>query len=83
MGHEKNSATGGCAVAASTTEETRNRVLVVRDSAGPSEAKVFRAQAPPPGACGVCLSNQQTGRDSLWDTISEGFAGTQLDETHE
>ena len=48
-----------------------NRVLVVQDSTDRSEAKVFRAHAPPLGACEnlVCalklLANQQTGGDSL------------------
>ena len=31
--------------------ENPNRVLVIQNSADPSEAKVIRAQAPPQGAC--------------------------------
>ena len=56
-----------------------NRVLLTQDSAYPSEAKVFRARAPPQGACEslVCalklLANQQTGGDSFMDTLSGGL----------
>ena len=56
-----------------------NRVLLTQNSAYPSEAKVFWARAPPQGACEslVCalklLANQQTGGDSLVDTLSGGL----------
>ena len=55
-----------------------NRVLVVQDSTDSSEAKVFRAHAPPRGACGnfVCalklLTNQQLEGDSLVQVPAEG-----------
>ena len=65
----------GC-TAASTIGGAR---LVVQDSAEPSEAKVFRAHAPPQDACEnlVCalklFAKQQTDKDSLVDTIFEGL----------
>ena len=46
-----------------------NRVLVMHDSADPSKATVFRAHAPPQGACEnvasalKLLANQQLGGD--------------------
>ena len=55
-----------------------NRVLVIQDSADPSEAKVFRADAPQ-GACEnlVCAlrlwANPQIGGDSFVDVLVEGF----------
>ena len=56
-----------------------NGVLVTQDSSDPSEETVFRAHAPPQDVCEnlVCalklLVNQQTGGDSLIDTLVEGF----------
>ena len=53
------------------------RVLVMRDSAGTSEANVFHAHAPPQGPretlmCVLkILANGQTGGDNLVHTISE------------
>ena len=50
-----------------------------QDSKDSSEAEVFPAHAPPQGACEhlVCalklLANQQTGGDSLVDTLFEGL----------
>ena len=55
-----------------------NRVLVFLDSTGPSEAKVFRAHAPPHGACEnlVCglrlLGDQQLGGGSPVQVLVEG-----------
>ena len=52
-------------------------MLVTQDGADSSEAKVFRAHAPPQGACEnlVCalkqLANRQAGGDNL-DSIFEG-----------
>ena len=67
-----------CAVCGSKYEwRDPNRVLVIQDRADPSEAKVFRAHGPPQGACGNLMSalkllaNQQTGGNSLLDTIFE------------
>ena len=69
--------TGGARFVAAST--TGDRVLVTQDNAGPGEAKVFWAHTPPQGTCEnlVCalkfLANQQTGGDSLVDTIFEGL----------
>ena len=54
-----------------------NRVSVIQESADPSEATVFRAHAPPPGACEnlVCtlkfLANEQPGGDSPVQVLVE------------
>ena len=39
----------------------------------PSKAKVFRAHAPPPGACENLLAHQQMGGNSLMHIIFEGL----------
>ena len=60
--------------------ERFERSLGLQDSADPSEAKVFRAHAPPQGPCDnlMCAlkmpATLQAGGDKLMDTIFEGFA---------
>ena len=56
-----------------------NRVLVIRDSVDPREAKVFRAHAAPQGMCVnlinslKLLTNQQKDGDSPVEKIVAGF----------
>ena len=56
-----------------------NRVRATQHSADPSEAKVFRAHAPPQGACEHLtrslnlLAGLQTGGEGVVDTIFEDF----------
>ena len=63
----ENNAAGAARLAAATSVGRTRTESVVQDSAGPSEAKVIRARAPPQGQCGtlMCaqtfLANLQTG----------------------
>ena len=65
--------------AASATGGTRTEFWLKQDGADPSEAKVFRAHAPPHGACGnfVCtlklLANMEVGGE---------LAGAEQAQTH-
>ena len=74
LGVRRSSATGGARrAAASTSWRDPNGVSVIQHSADPSDAKVFRAHAPPQGVCEnhVCAhklsAKQQTGGDSFVD----------------
>ena len=64
-------------------------MFVPQESAAPSDAKLFRAYAPPQGLCEnltsalKLLASQQTRGDSFVDTIFQGFAGAEQDENHE
>ena len=63
----ENNAAGAARRAAATSVGRTRTESVIQDSAGPSEAKVIRARAPPQGQCGtlMCaqtfLTNLQTG----------------------
>ena len=76
----ENNAAGAARRAAATSVGRTRTESVIQDSAGPSEAKVIRARAPPQGQCGtlMCaqtfLTNLQTGVN-LVDTIFEGLQG--------
>ena len=74
-------------VVASTAGEIRNRVLVLQNSADPSEAKVSRADAPQ-GQCEnlVCalkvLANFHVGADKNWWAL-QGLEQVRLRVTNE
>ena len=52
-----------------------NRDMVIQDGAEPSEAEVFRAHAPPQGACENLVRAPTVGQcgDNLADTVFEGL----------
>ena len=66
-----------------------NSVLVIQDSTDPNVAKVFRARAPPRGACEnlvyafMLMADIQGGGDSLVDMIFEGLQEQSRLKTHE
>ena len=84
--HRKRQCNWWCAACGGQHDWTNpNRVLAVQDSMNPSEAKVFRAHAPPNGVCEnrVCalkfLAHQQLGGDSPVQVPVEGSPRTEAE----